>query len=54
MNEQHEIRSDELADIEESLEREEAFQLAPELDPLEEDDLEAWYQAYVEQEGELS
>jgi hypothetical protein len=44
MNEQHEIRSDELADIAEA---EEALAGAPELDPLDEAELENWYQAFI-------
>ena len=40
MNEQNEIRGDELADIEESMEREEAHEQAPEAAPLTDEELE--------------
>ena len=41
MNEQNEIRGDELADVEE------AHAEAPELDPLTEPELEDWYQRFI-------
>jgi len=51
MNEQNEIQGDAREDVQAELlgEREEAWEDAPVLDPMDETELEDWYQNYVKE-----